>query len=486
MKKITLLITTLVFSTSLMLGQTVLSEDFESGLSTPTGWTNNDIAGGGDIWTFANGGDAVGYTSPNTIYYVNGELAGNYALFDSDGYGNNTTAEDAALESPIFDCSGLTSVTLSFNHFFTAGFGGQGFVEVSTDGVGWSQVASYSGVDQAASSFGFESIDVSADLAGAANAQVRFRWTGDYAWGWAVDNVSVFQCTVNAPNAVTTAIMPSNGATGVTIAYGDPRNLGPIEWAPPSSGDAADSYNISLGANTAGDDIGLITGFSIGNSINFNWQPNTTYYWFIEAVNCAGVTAGPVFSFTTEACTDTIAPPAATAPIPGDAATNVTIDANGNSLTFSWTGDPDVNYTLNLDTANPPVQNSFNNFENGGEITGLAENTTYFWSLDPINCFGETTGPVWSFTTGLALSTSEEEFSTFSVSPNPVSDILNIKSAEPIDNVIVYDLTGRKAAHFNKGDIFNSSINISNLSQGLYLVKITAGTNTQTIKVTKQ
>ena len=484
MKKITLLIT-LVFTSSLISGQIVLNEDFEAGLTVPTGWVNNDIAGGGEIWTFADTGEAVGYNSPNTIYYVNGELEGNYAIFDSDGYGGSI-AENSALESPVFDCSNLNSVTLSFNHFFTAGFGGQGFVEVSSDGIGWSQVASYTGNDQADSSFGFESIDVSADLAGQATAQVRFRWLGDFSWGWAFDNVSVFQCTVSAPDMVTSAIMPNDTATDVVIEYGDPRNLGPIEWAPPAAGDAPDSYNISLGTNPAGDDIGVVTGFSIGNSINFDWQPNTTYFWFIEAVNCAGISTSPVFSFTTQACTETAAPALATAPEPSDAATNVPINANGNSLIFSWNADPNVNYTLNLDTENPPVLNAFNNFESGDDITGLAENTTYFWSVDPVNCVGESTGTVWSFTTGSALSITENELVKLSVYPNPTSGILNIKSTEEIDNITVFNLLGQSVAKFGKNDITNSSIDLSELSEGLYLVKVTSGNNTETLRVTKK
>tara|TARA_R110002111_G_scaffold208530_1_gene272642 strand:- start:9993 stop:11627 length:1635 start_codon:yes stop_codon:yes gene_type:complete len=194
MKKITLLFT-LMFGSALMFGQVVLSEDFESGLTLPTGWTNNDIAAGGEIWTFATGGDAVGYTSPNTIYYDDAFLVGNYAILDSDGYGG-AIAEDAALESPAFDVSGATNVILSFNHFFTAGYGGEGYVEVY-NGTTWVQVAYYTGAEQVDSSFGLEEIDVSTELSSVANAQVRFRWVGDYSWGWAVDNI-----VVSAPTCV--------------------------------------------------------------------------------------------------------------------------------------------------------------------------------------------------------------------------------------------------------------------------------------------
>ncbi|WP_339624929.1 T9SS type A sorting domain-containing protein [uncultured Winogradskyella sp.] len=484
MKKITLLFTMLLTS-SLMFSQVVLTEDFEGGLTIPTGWTNNDIAGGGEVWAIATGGEAVGYNSPNTIYYTNGEMGGNYALFDSDSFGG-TTVEDAALESPVFDCSTLTSVTLSFNHFFTAGFGGEGFVEVSNDGTNWTLVDSYSGADQAASSFGFESYDVSTELAGSAAAQVRFRWTGDFAWGWAFDNVSVFQCTVSTPDAVT-AVSPADGATDVDINFGTTNNLGPIEWAAAATGGAPDSFNISLGATPTGDDIGVIGGFGSGGSINFGWLPNTTYYWFIEAVNCAGTTTSPVFSFTTSACTETTPPGVVNTPVPTDGDTDVSVNVVGNAVTFNWTPtDANANFTLNLDTVNPPVANAFDDFESGDPITGLAVNTTYFWSIDAVNCNGTTPGTVWSFTTAAALSVEENELETFSVYPNPTSDVLNIKTTKTIDNVTVFNLLGQSVANFNGNQIVDDSINLSELSKGLYLVKITAEGTTQTIRVTKE
>jgi hypothetical protein len=271
MKKITLLMA-LVFSSSLMFGQ-VLSEDFEGGLSLPAGWTNNEIAPGGGVWGFASGGEAVGYNPPNTIYYDDGLLFGNYALFDSDGLGPDGNAEEAALESPSFDVSGATNVILSFNHFFTAGYGGQGFVEVF-DGTSWVQVASYSGADQAASSFGLEEINVSTEIGGVANAQVRFRWVGDYSWGWAVDNIEV-----NAP----TCIDPSGfviGPNGVSTTTFD------IEWTDSNGGGTV--FDIEWGV------VGFLPG--LGNMVNdlaaTNYEftglmPDTNYEFYITA-NCTG------------------------------------------------------------------------------------------------------------------------------------------------------------------------------------------------------
>ncbi|NRD21669.1 T9SS type A sorting domain-containing protein [Winogradskyella litoriviva] len=486
MKKITLLLT-LFFTSSLIFGQVVLTEDFEAGTTIPAGWTNNDIAGGGEIWTISSGADAIGFTAGNGYNYSLGEMDGNFALFDSDGYGG-TIAENAAMESPTFDCSSLASVTLSYNHFFTSGYSAEGYVEVSTDGTTWTQVAFYTGDAAANSSFGFESIDVSTELAGAAAAQVRFRWVGNYSWAWAFDNVSVFQCTVAAPDAVATVTTPADAATGVEIFYGAPDNLGPFEWVEPTTGAAIDSYNINLGETATGDDIGTVEGFANGNSINFDWQPNTTYYWSIDAVNCAGVTPGPIWSFTTAACAETAAPALVTAPYPSDAAAAVALQSPDYSAEFSWTAaNADDTFVLNLGTENPPTQ-SFNDFENGGTITGLALSTTYYWSVDVINCFGTTTGTVWSFTTDAALGVEDnfDSIKTFSVYPNPTSGTLNIKSAQDVDNITVFNLLGQNVASFSKNEITNSSIDMSNLSKGLYLVKITSGDKTETLRVTKE
>lgn len=485
MKKITLLMA-LVFSSGLMFGQTVLTEDFENDITFPTstGWTVEDLAAppNGEVWTIDNTGEAGGFNPGNTLVYDSGGI-GNYATMDSDGYGNNGTAENTTLTSPVFDCSTLTSVTLSFDTVYNGNFGGQGTIEVF-NGTSWTTIQTYAtagGSTPNTTLTGTQTFDVP-ELVGVSNAQIRFRFIGNWSISWSIDNISVFQCTVSPPVSVS-AIAPADGATGIEINYGSStNNLGPIEW---TDAPTADSYNISLGTNAAGDNIGRINGFDIGNSINFNWQPNTTYFWFIEAVNCSGLTTSPVFSFTTSACTDTTAPSVSTGPTPSDGAIDVTIDANGNALALSWTGDTNANFTVNFGTTNPPTQ-SFDNFEPGESISGLAENTTYFWSVDAINCFGATTGTVWSFTTGMALSVAEKEISKFSVYPNPVEKILNIKATSDIDKIEIFDLSGKMISDYNSNDILNSQIDLSELSMGLYLVKISAGGKSQTIKVSKK
>ena len=79
-----------------------------------------------------------------------------------------------------------------------------------------------------------------------------------------------------------------------------------------------------------------------------------------------------------------------------------------------------------------------------------------------------------------------QDFTTnkFSVYPNPVKDMLNIKSSNTVDNVTVYDLLGKVVLQENPGTI-SPAINMSNLASGSYLVKVTIGNSSKTVKVLK-
>ncbi|SDS66053.1 T9SS type A sorting domain-containing protein [Winogradskyella sediminis] len=294
-------------------------------------------------------------------------------------------------------------------------------------------------------------------------------------------------CTATAaPQAVTTPT-PADGATDVAIAGGD----GVVfSWLESTAGVTADSYTISIGATPTGDDIGSLADVSSGTLITFGATSGTTYYWKIDAVNCFGETSSDVWSFTTAICTELAIPTsAASNPTPANGASGVAIQAPDGGVVFEWTA-PDVegeSYNFNIGISNPPTQ-TIVGVESGDSITGFAVNTTYYWSIDVVNCFGQTTTTnVWSFTTDDVLSIEDNELETpLSVHPNPTSGILNIKSTQNIDSINVFNLLGQNVASFSKNAIIDSSIDLSDLSNGLYLVKITAGENTETLRVTKE
>jgi hypothetical protein len=84
----------------------------------------------------------------------------------------------------------------------------------------------------------------------------------------------------------------------------------------------------------------------------------------------------------------------------------------------------------------------------------------------------------------ITLGVDQFSADKFSVYPNPVKDMLNIKSSNTVDNVTVYDLLGKVVLQENPGTI-SPAINMSNLASGSYLVKVTIGDSSKTVKVLK-
>jgi len=71
------------------------------------------------------------------------------------------------------------------------------------------------------------------------------------------------------------------------------------------------------------------------------------------------------------------------------------------------------------------------------------------------------------------------------VFPNPVNDILNIAFDQALDSVVIYNLLGQevitKTINANE-----TTIDVSQLPLGTYLVKINTGDTVKTLKVIKQ
>jgi hypothetical protein len=82
------------------------------------------------------------------------------------------------------------------------------------------------------------------------------------------------------------------------------------------------------------------------------------------------------------------------------------------------------------------------------------------------------------------LSIAKADDFELSLYPNPVKNTATISAAETIEMARIYDLTGKmvKQANPNKS---NFSLNVSNLSKGVYLVKLNAGNKENTTKLIK-
>lgn len=306
MKKITLLLALLTFSLGAN-AQVIFSEDFEGG-AIPAGWTNINESPLGDathVWTIDNTGEAYYFNVGNTYMYDEG-LAGSYAIFNSDAHGGGEAT--ASLTSPAFDCSAGGTIMLSFNAWFTSGYGGTAKVEASADGGStWTVVEEYA----ASNDYGAKIFDITSIVGTSATAHVKFTYAGDYAYYYAVDNITVQVPTVSAPDAVTN-LMPADGAVDVPIILSSTGTSKMIDvtFAAATTGDPADRYDWYGGTDpndlylsltdydgTAAEDTGIVW----GSTTEAGWQPSTTYYWKVHAVNLGGETPTPVVSFTTAA-----------------------------------------------------------------------------------------------------------------------------------------------------------------------------------------
>lgn len=163
-----------------------------SGAATLGTFTNVATAGTGwgVVDTDSRGNRAATFTAaPATM------ASNPFAIVDSDVEGILVTAR---LVSPTIDLSAAVDPVLRFNSDFQdyddADFG---YVEVSTNG-GSSYDAPLLTLgdgddDGSAEAAGPRYVEVSlADYVGEASVTIAFRYTGDFAWWWILDNITVF------------------------------------------------------------------------------------------------------------------------------------------------------------------------------------------------------------------------------------------------------------------------------------------------------
>ncbi|MCA6423927.1 MAG: T9SS type A sorting domain-containing protein, partial [Flavobacterium sp.] len=132
-----------------------------------------------------------------------------------------------------------------------------------------------------------------------------------------------------------------------------------------------------------------------------------------------------------------------------------------------------------------------------GEVGYINDANQVVWSYDSpgfITTFGEdVNGELYVGSSGVlyrvidtSLNTNEFQKNGIAVYPNPASDELFVKNENNIElyAIKITDLTGKTVAYQNSQ---LSSINISNLSKGMYFVTIETKTgNTVTSKIIKQ
>jgi len=141
-------------------------------------------------------------------------------------------------------------------------------------------------------------------------------------------------------------------------------------------------------------------------------------------------------------------------------------------VTFTWKMDLDAD-TVVVDMDGAVVYDGVLGLEGMLDAVDIWDdgNGTNFW-LDEVQ-----------IAQGL-LGADDFSGDVFSVFPNPVVNTLNIKSAIAVDNVTIYDVLGKQVLSVNP-DAISPSVDMSALSSGAYLVNVTIGNASKTIKILK-
>ena len=210
-----------------------------------------------------------------------------------------------------------------------------------------------------------------------------------------------------APSGAASDPQPRHGATGV--------GKNPLlSW---TAAPRALSYDFYLGATkelnaeelNADPDLGRHTSWPI-NTLSTSYriasvgdlQPETLYYWRVDAKTEAGVIRGNVWSFTTKSPVGT-----ASNPQPSDGATGVTVA----KPLLSWAAAPHARrYRVIWTTRKVSAENRYTVGSTGSiyftssfrwfpYLDTLAYGQTYYWWVEAYNDFGRTLSDVWSFTT---------------------------------------------------------------------------------------
>ena len=226
-------------------------------------------------------------------------------------------------------------------------------------------------------------------------------YTTTYYWKIVAKGIGGRQTTGPAwsftTQACATALSTPGTPSPVSAATGQPISLN-LNWASvtdPCGGSV--SYDVYFGTSA---NPPLVAADRITNSYSVAGLGfSTTYNWKVVVKGAGGrQTAGPVWSFVTQACVAAL--PAPGTPIPASAATGQPVSVN---LTWGSVADPcggSVSYDVYFGTNPSPPLVAADRTTNSYSAGNLSFTTTYYWKVVAKGIGGrQTTGSVWSFVT---------------------------------------------------------------------------------------
>jgi hypothetical protein len=318
----------------------------------------------------------------NTTYYwrVNASNAAGTSAWSSSRSFTTIVAAPSAptLSSPANGATGVaTNPTLSWNASTGAASYG---LQVSTSSGFSTTVVNQTGITTTSSA-----------VSGLTNNTTYYwRVNATNAGGTSAWSSSRSFTTIVATPSAPTLSSPANGATGVAT---NPS----LNW---NASTGASSYGLQVSTNSSFfTTVVNETGITTTSYAASGFANNTTYYWRVNASN-AGGTSG--WSSSRNFTTVVAAPSPPTLSSPESGTTGV-----ATNPTLNWnTAAGATSYRLQVSTSSSFFTTAVNQASittTSYAVSGLTNNTTYYWRVNATNAGGTSAySDVWNFTTNIS------------------------------------------------------------------------------------
>jgi hypothetical protein len=135
---------------------------------------------------------------------------------------------------------------------------------------------------------------------------------------------------------------------------------------------------------------------------------------------------------------------------------------------------------INMDQSNAPTYTATLTDQTLASDISFSFRAAYAGGLVRSKVFTYTVGEDCS-----TLGTNDFDLGSFSANPNPTSGSLNISAQSTIKSVAIYNLLGKQVMNLDINKT-SESIDVSNLSSGIYLIKYTVNNTVGTAKFIKE
>jgi hypothetical protein len=490
------------------------TQNFSTG-TQPAGWLNDSLGfPSSHVWEFNN---------PYSRVITGAGFDANFAIFDSDeSLTNDGFAENASLTSETINlstASGQVFLLLDQQYRALGGpaSGGSAYrIELSTNnGTTWNTLV-YDSLNVGYPTAILTSYDISA-AAGNATVKIKFTYVGNYDWWWAIDNIKIQNQTdpcagVTLAGNITadSLIICNNGNVNLTFTPDTSSANLPFQWT--SSTDGINFTAIAGATNlTYSTGISTTTYFGVIISCGLDTveiapeqitiNPTSGCYCYPMSPLCNNtdfITNVSLNTLTNNSTCDTLNQfsgysfyPASlvTTSIKGGLTYTISVTTNTSNIISAWidynrnnvyeatewyqlatTSAANVASTLSITipgNALPGPTGMRIRSRGTGNPNGAPDACTDFFS-------GESEDYEILILDSITGFNKMNQLKNITIYPNLTSGVITVDMGQTVENVqlVVIDVTGKQVEHLKLNATPLQTIDLSNLSDGIYYVGI--------------